>query len=298
MAGLARDGQHASMGSRENSQAVEFMRIVDTHLHLVYQDRFTYPWLANAGTLNRQWTVESFFAEGAPLGIEAALHMEVDVVEDQMLAETATMLEIDPRVIGAIANGRPESPEFAAYLEELAALGRVRGVRRLLQGQPAELSQGSLFRENVRRLAEYEMNFDICLKSHELEVVPGLIAACPDVQFVLDHCGNPKIAEGEWDSWTSRIEAIAAHPNVVCKVSGILANVAPDWTVDQLRPYVEYVIGAFGWERVVWGSDHPVVTLFADLTKWVEATRAIIADASADEQARLLHVNAERVYRL
>lgn len=274
------------------------MRIVDTHLHLVYQDRFSYPWLGGAGALNRQWTVESFFAEGAPLGIEAALHMEVDVVEPQMLAETEAMLQIDPRVIGAIANGRPESPDFPAYLEQLAALGRVRGVRRLLQGQSPALSQTALFRENLRRLPAFGMNFDICLKSHELDVAPGLIAACPDVQFVLDHCGNPKIAEGEWQSWTARIDAIAAHPNVVCKVSGILANVAPGWTVDQLRPYVEYIIEAFGWDRVVWGSDHPVVTLFADLTKWVEATRAIISGASADEQARLLHVNAERVYRL
>jgi predicted TIM-barrel fold metal-dependent hydrolase len=94
------------------------------------------------------------------------------------------------------------------------------------------------------------------------------------------------------------MEAVAAYSNVACKVSGILANVDDSWTVDQLRPYVEFVIETFGWDRVVWGSDHPVVTLFADLTRWVEATRTIIADASADEQARLLHRNAERIYRL
>ena len=62
--------------------------------------------------------------------------------------------------------------------------------------------------------------------------------------------------------------------------------------------YVEEVIRLFGWDRVVWGSDHPVVTLFADLTRWVEASRAIVAGCSEDEQARLFFSNAERVYRL
>ncbi|MGN6487400.1 MAG: amidohydrolase family protein [Devosia sp.] len=273
------------------------MRIVDTHLHLVYQDRFSYPWLAGAPALNRDWSVESYWAEAAPLGIEAALHMEVDVAEPQMLAESRFVLGLD-RVVGAIANGRPEHADFEQQLEALAALGGVKGVRRLLQGQPAELSQTETFRANLRLLPKYGMNFDICVKSHELMLAPPLIEACPEVQFVLDHCGNPKIAEGEWESWTTRMERVAELPNVVCKVSGILANVADGWTVDQLRPYVEFVIETFGWDRVVWGSDHPVVTLFANLTKWVEASREIVAGASQAEQEQLFFRNAERVYRL
>ena len=275
------------------------MRILDTHLHLVYKDRFAYPWLDGEPKLNRQWTVESYFAEADKLGIEQAIHMEVDVAENDMLAETAFMLDLHPRVIAAIANGRPERPDFPAYLDKLDALGgKVKSVRRLLQFQPPELAEQPLFIENVKRLSAHRMSFDICLKSHELEVAHKLIAACPGVQFVLDHCGNPKIAEREWDSWATPMAAIAAYPNVVCKVSGILANVADGWTVADLRPYVEHVIALFGWDRVVWGSDHPVVTLFADLTRWVSATEEIIAGASENEQAKLLHRNAERVYRL
>lgn len=273
------------------------MRIVDTHLHLIYQDHFEYPWLANEPKLNRSWSVESYWREAEALGIEAALHMEVDVVESQMQEESRFVLSLD-RIVGAIANGRPEHADFERQLEALAALGRVKGVRRLLQFQPAELSQTETFRANLRLLPKYGMNFDICVKSHELMLAPPLIEACPNVQFVLDHCGNPKIAEGEWESWTTRMERVAELPNVVCKVSGILANVAEGWTVDQLRPYVEFVIETFGWDRVVWGSDHPVVTLFADLTRWVEASREIVAGASRDEQEKLFFRNAERVYRI
>jgi predicted TIM-barrel fold metal-dependent hydrolase len=273
------------------------MRIVDTHLHLIYKDRFSYPWLEGAAAINRSWPVESYWTEAAPLGIEAALHMEVDVIEPQMLEESRFVLGLD-RIAGAIANGRPDHADFGDYLEKLAALGGVKGVRRLIQGQPAEMSQTESFRAGVRLLARHGMTFDICCKSHELMLAPPLIEACPEVQFVLDHCGNPKIGDGEWESWTTRLEQVAELPNAVCKVSGVLANVRDDWTVDQVRPYVEFVIETFGWDRVVWGSDHPVVTLFANLTRWVEASREIVAGASGEEQEKLFFRNAERVYRL
>ena len=271
------------------------MRIVDTHLHLIYPDRFSYLWLQGAPEINKPWSNESYWPEAVPLGIEAAIHMEVDVLEQQMVEESRFVLGLD-RVIGAIANGRPEHDEFEPHLEALAALGGVVGIRRLIQGQPAEMSQTETFRANLRLLPKFNMNFDICCKSHELMLVPPLVEACPNVQFILDHCGNPKIGEAEWESWTTRMERVAELPNVVCKVSGVLANVKPDWTVDQVRPYVEFVIEKFGWDRVVWGSDHPVVTLFADLTRWVNASREIVSGASVEEQERLFFRNAERVY--
>ncbi len=248
--------------------------------------------------LNRPWVVESYFAQAAQLGIEAALHMEVDVAEPDIIPETAFMLGIHPRVVGAIANCRPERPEFPAELDALAMLGGVRGLRRLLQFQPPELSEAPLFRDNLKRLPAYGFTFDICVKSHELDYAVKLVPACPGVQFVLDHCGNPRIADKEWDPWAGRIAEIARNPNVVCKVSGVLANVTEDWTVDEVRPYIEHVIGCFGWDRVVWGSDHPVVTLFADLPSWLGATRQIIAGATEEEKAKLLHRNAERIYRV
>lgn len=274
------------------------MRIVDTHLHLIYPDTFSYPWLDREPALKRPWTAENYWAEAEDLGIEAALHMEVDVTEPEMLAESEFAMALHGRIVGAIAAGRPENRDFPAYLDKLEALGGIRGVRRLLQFQPPELSQQPLFIENLKRLPAYGMTFDICVKSHELEIAEKLVPAAPEVQFVLDHCGNPKIAEGEWESWTRRIDAIAANPNVVCKVSGILANVKGNWTVDQLRPYVEHVIAQFGWDRVLWGSDHPVVTAFANLTRWVRATEEIIAGCSEEEREKLLHRNAERIYRL
>lgn len=271
--------------------------ILDTHLHLVYKDRFTYPWLDSAPPLNRDWTYQDYAAQAAPLGITRALHMEVDVADADIEAETAFMLGAGPMIAGAIAAARPESSDFAAQLDRLRALPGLKGIRRILHQSDDSLSQGALFAENLRRLAGYHLPFDLCVLARQhLSVGQKLIEKCPDVQFVLDHCGVPDIAGKDYATWSASIRQLAAHPNLACKISGIVAYAGPAWTVDDLRPYFETAIEAFGWNRVVWGSDFPVCTLTADLTRWVEATHALLKGTSADEQASLLHRNAERIY--
>lgn len=272
------------------------MRIIDTHLHLIYLDRFTYDWLKGDARLNRQWDAPSYFAEAEKLGIEAAIHMEVDVPPRQIDDENAFVLSVDPRVIGAISNARPEDIDFPAHLERLVAEPRIRGIRRLLQSDPDELSRGEVFRDNIRRLAPHGLTFDLCIRPHQLGVARELVAACPDVRFVLDHCGNPPIASGDISVWKRDLAALAELPNVVGKISGILIHAPADWTHDHLRPTIEHMIDSFGWDRVVFGSDRPVLTLAGTLTQWVEAVKDIVAGASQDEQSRLFHRNAERWY--
>lgn len=275
------------------------MRIIDTHLHLIHPDRFSYPWLADAPAIDRPWHARDYAAEALGLGIEGALHMEVDVAEGDILSETEFMLGTDPIIIGAIAGARPESDDFAAFLDRLAALGPgVKGLRRVLHQSPDELSDSRLFEANLRLLAPRRLTFDLCLRTDQAEIGQRLVDAAPEVQFILDHCLIPDIAGGDMGPWKAAITEIAKRPNVAVKISGIVAYAGADWTTEQLRPWVEHAIQVFGWDRVVWGSDHPVCTLTADLTRWVEATKALVSGASADEQARLFHRNAERIYRI
>lgn len=274
------------------------MKIVDTHLHLVYKDRFSYPWLEGADALNRQWTAEDYFAEAEKLGIETALHMEVDVAETDMEAETRFVLGAHPRIAGAIAAARPESADFPAVLDRLLGIGGVKGIRRVLHTSSDELSGSETFAANIRHLGDAALPFDLCVLARQLPVGRALVEKCPQTQFVLDHCGVPDVAGKALDPWRADIKALAALPNVAAKISGVVAYAGPDWTVDDLRPFVEHVIESFGWDRVVWGSDHPVCTLTANLERWLSATHQIVAGASADEQARLFHRNAERIYHL
>lgn len=274
------------------------MRILDTHLHLIYPDRFDYPWLAGKPALNRPWSLEAYFAEAVPLGIDAALHMEVDVAEPDMMAESEYVITL-PGIIGAIAACRPEQMNFVDQIERLSEHAHIKGVRRILHEVPDDLSQSDLFIENIRHLPDYDLSFDLCLRADQLHLGVDLVQRAPDVTFILDHCGNPDIAGLGLDPWRASLRDIARHPNVVGKVSGLVNHCAPGWTAATLKPYVEHMIDCFGWDRVVWGSDHPVATTTGgSLTDWVNATREIIGGASEDEQARLLHRNAQRIYKV
>lgn len=275
------------------------MRIVDTHLHLVYQERLRYPWLAGAPALNRDFTLDDYWPAAKAAGIEAALHMEVDVAEADMEAETAFVTGLGAPVVGAIAACRPENEDFPALIERYAANPGVKGLRRILHQSPDELGRRPLFQENIRRLAPLGLTFDLCVLARQIPIAIEIARAAPDVQFILDHCGVPNVKDQALDPWRADMTALAELPNVAAKISGVIAYGDPaNWTVADLRPFVEHTIAAFGWDRVVWGSDFPVCTLTADLTRWVAATHELIAGASDDEKTKLLSTNAERIYKI
>ncbi len=275
--------------------------LFDTHLHLVDRARLTYPWLAQAPALDRDWSLDAYQATARRVGITDVLHMEVDVAEADIDAETAfvagLMAQPGSLMRGAISSARPEAPGFAAWLER-ADRRVIRGLRRVLHVVPDDVSQGALFRENIRRLGPAGLPFDICMLARQLPLASALADAAPDTVFVLDHCGVPDIAGGAFDTWARDLAELARRPNVSVKISGFTAYTGGTWTLDSLRPWVEHVIACFGWDRVVWGSDSPVCTLASSLPEWVAATRAFFAEVSADERAALFHRNARRIWQV
>jgi predicted TIM-barrel fold metal-dependent hydrolase len=277
--------------------------IVDTHLHLVYRDRLRYPWLSHAPALDRDAHYERYAAEALRCGVTDALHMEVDVAEDDIEAETRNVESLAVQegslLRGAISSCRPENPGFPDFLSRALANPSVKGFRRVLHVAPDELSLSPVFRENIRRLSGSGRPFDLCVRPDQIDKAIALADLAPDVQFVLDHCGVPAIKDRAEHPWRERIVEIARRPNVAVKISGVVAYADPaSWTVDDIRPYVEHAIGSFGWDRVVWGSDWPVCTLTASLSTWLAAIHAITLGSSKAERERLFSANARRIWRL
>lgn len=276
--------------------------ITDTHLHVVDRDRLRYPWLAGASALDRDWPLRDYEAEARPAGIARALHMEVDVAPEDIEAETAYADELCRRegslVAGIIAACRPESDRFAAEIERAASRSRVVGFRRVLHVVPDDMSRGATFRASMDRLAVIDLPFDLCVLARQLPLAIELADAAPRTRFVLDHCGVPDIAAGAWDSWARDIAALAERPHVSAKISGLPAYAPSGWRDDDLARWIEHVVGCFGFERLVWGGDWPVCTLGGGLTRWVKATRALLARASSEERAALFNGNATRIWRL
>jgi predicted TIM-barrel fold metal-dependent hydrolase len=276
--------------------------IIDTHLHLIDKSALNYPWLAGVPALDRDFLYSTYAAEAKRVGIAASLHMEVDVDPAEIELETREVARLagEPGSLlkGAIAACRPEEEGFAAYLARQEENAFVKGFRRVLHVVADDLSEQSLFRQNIKRLSGTRFTFDLCVLPHQIPKAMALADLAPDVQFILDHCGVPDIKGHAEHPWRDHMTEIARRPNVVAKISGVVAYAEEDWALASIRPYVEHTISVFGWDRVVWGSDWPVCTLGGNLSTWVAATQVLIEGCSPEERRKLLSGNARRIWNL
>jgi L-fuconolactonase len=155
------------------------------------------------------------------------------------------------------------------------------------------------FVQGVGRLAAHDLSFDLCLRHEQLEAVTRLVGLLPDVRFVLDHLAKPDVRAGALDPWRARLRELAARPNVVCKLSGLVTEADhAAWTPEDLRPFVDHAVDCFGFERLMFGSDWPVSTLAGGYRAWVEALDSLLADISLDEARQVWRESAARTYRM
>jgi predicted TIM-barrel fold metal-dependent hydrolase len=278
------------------------MQIVDTHQHLWDLDLFQYSWTANQPTLNRSFRLEDYYAATADFDVVKTVHLECDVDEPFMLGETEHILRLseqpDNPLSGVVACCRPEYENFVEYLDRIVGHPNLKGLRRILHVVPDEVSLTPCFVPNLQLLEQHNLSFDICVLARQLPLAIRLVEECPGVQFILDHIGNPSIAENDLGRWRTDLAELAGYPNIVCKVSGAITNASVNWTAEELRPAIESVIQCFGWERVMFGSDWPVCTLKGTWKQWADALIELTKDAGAENQQRLFKTNAERIYKL
>ena len=285
------------------------MDLIDSHVHLLHPERFSYQWCAKVPALNQAFRLEDcrHAAAMSPAGVrvKSAVFVEADVPATQQAAEAEFFSDLAGRdrgglpVAAVIAAAWPESADFPAQLARLGRQARVRGIRRVLHTMPDELSRAPRFAENLRLLPGYGFTFDLCLRPHLLPAASALAAQCPDTQFVLDHCGVPDIAGGKMEPWCDGIRELSAQPNVTCKFSGLASVCDPRRPLTpQVRPYFAHCLECFSTRRMMWGSDWPVCNLTFDLAAWLQTTADLLGELSAADQTLIGTGTAKRVYRL
>ena len=278
--------------------------LLDTHQHLVYREKASYGWTKDIPPLAEgNFTLDDYKTLTEGLGIGGTLFMETGVDDPDYQQETRFVKSLadnsDNGMIGLISSIRPESDEaFETWLEETIEMGVV-GYRRILHVMPDDTSQSDIFRKNVRKIGVSGKTFDICFLPGQLPVACELAKACENTKLILNHCGVPDIAGDGLDPWRQDIKALAQIPNVICKLSGLMAYCAPGTSsLETIEPYVDHVLNCFGPNRMVWGSDWPVVNLAKGLPEWIAVTRKILGKLSADEASSIAYGTAQIVYKV
>ena len=278
--------------------------LLDTHQHLVYREKASYGWTKDIPPLAEgNFTLDDYKTLTEGLGIGGTLFMETGVDDPDYQQETRFVKSLadnsDNGMIGLISSIRPESDEaFETWLEETIEMGVV-GYRRILHVMPDDTSQSDIFRKNVRKIGVSGKTFDICFLPGQLPIACELAKACENTKLILNHCGVPDIAGNGLDPWRQDIKALAQIPNVICKLSGLMAYCAPGTSsLETIEPYVDHVLNCFGPNRMVWGSDWPVVNLAKGLPEWIAVTRKILGKLSADEASSIAYGTAQTVYEV
>lgn len=278
--------------------------IVDSHVHLWDPARIPLRWGAEAPAINRPHLIAEYDAARGEVAVEAMVFLECDVAEGRHLDEAdmiAGIAAAEPRLKAMVAHAPLERGEaVAADLDALARHPCLRGIRRLLQGEPdIQAVLNDAFIAGLNLLPRYNLHFEICIYHHQLGPIVDLVRRLPNVTFMLDHIAKPPIKTGGLEPWRTRIAELAALPNLMCKLSGLITEADhANWQPADLRPYIDHVVDAFGFDRLVFGSDWPVLTLAGGLPQWVDILDDALAGAS-DEDLRYFWVeNAQAFYRL
>jgi L-fuconolactonase len=280
------------------------MAIIDAHHHVWDlsardQDWITGPDLA---PIRRDFALDDLAPEARAEGVRATVLVQTVTVagETPELLALADGSDLVAGVVGWTDLTAPGVADTLAGLRELPGGDRLAGIRHQVQGEP---DSRWLLRPDVQRglaaVAAAGLVHDLVVRPHQLPAAAEAAARLPGLTFVLDHLGKPPIAARELEPWASDVRALAAHPNAVCKLSGMVTEAAwSTWTTPDLLPYADTVLDAFGPDRLMFGSDWPVCRLAASYAEVVAAARALTQRLSEGERTAVFEGTARRVYGL
>ncbi|HJP32730.1 MAG: amidohydrolase family protein [Candidatus Latescibacteria bacterium] len=278
--------------------------IVDAHHHLWDRGRFRYSWLPQAPAIDHDYLLKDYESVTAGSGVVQSVHVQADVDEPWALQETNWLLSMAdaPGPVTAVVGWAPveRASELETFLEKQGDNPRLKGFRRLIQGESDDgFAARDEFVSGVRQLGEAGFSFDLCIYHHQLPAVIELARQVPDTPLVLDHIGKPDIKAGLLDPWREQIRELATMDHVCCKLSGMATEADfGSWTLADLRPFAETVIEAFGYSRLMFGSDWPVATQAVDYQRWLDTVAELTSGASVGERDALMRGTATRFYRL
>ncbi len=275
------------------------MTRIDAHQHFWDIARGDYHWLTpELGPIYRNFLPSDLAPNLEAHGISGTILVQAAPT----LAETRFMLSLadnSPAVKGVVGWVDFESTDAPQIISDLAAHPALVGLRPMIQDIEDD---DWMLRDNLtpafEALIANDLTFDALTFPRHLENLSALLIRFPDMRVVIDHGSKPLIRDSLIDDWAASMKQLAADTNAFCKLSGLVTEAKPDWSVDDLRPYVDHLLSTFGPQRILWGSDWPVCLLTSSYERWVEATETLLNGLTPDEKDAVLGLNALRAYGL
>lgn len=277
------------------------MIIVDAHQHYWQPERGDYGWLAQApAMLQRAFLPRDLGAQRAAAGVQFSVLVQAAPTE----AETRYLFDLareDPGVVGVVGWVDMEASDVEARIDALVRDGNglLRGLRPMAQdlADPEWLARPSLDRA-FDCIQDACLSFDALVDMRQLPALLRRLKRHPQLNVVLDHAGKPAIGDGRFDQWTRWIDELSQHASLHCKLSGLLTLLGEPVHEDDIEPYVAALFAHFGGERLMWGSDWPVVTTRADYAHWLHLAMVLSERYAAGSLADVFAGNAVRFYAL
>ena len=272
---------------------------IDAHQHFWTTQRTDYGWLTpDLGDIYRDFLPPDLepLLESAEIGGTILVQAAPTVAETEFLLGLAEQVDFIKGVVGWVDF---EGSEMAVTLGHLAQSPKFVGVRPMIQDIPdPEWMLGEALTPAYEAITADDLTFDALTLPGQLKPLRELLSRHPKMRVVIDHCSKPFIRDGIVSGWAEDMAALAVDTDAYCKLSGLVTEAKPDWSVDDLRPYVSHLLDTFGPSRLIWGSDWPVCTLASTYARWLEATDALLSELNTEEKSAIMGGNAKEAYRL
>jgi L-fuconolactonase len=270
---------------------------IDAHHHVWRLSRADYGWLTpERGPIYRDFDLSDLMPHLAAARIEGTILVQAAPTE----AETAFLLDVAKEselLRGVVGWIDFDAPDAADRVDAIAGRELLVGLRPMVQDIADDdwLLRPELAAP-LEAMARHGLVFDALVLPRHLPRLVQVVDRHPDLPLVLDHFGKPLLATGDIAVWKDDIADLATRANVVCKLSGLATEAAPNWQATDLREAVDHALACFGPQRMLWGSDWPVVNLAGGYAQWFAAAESLLADLSSEAQAAIFGGNAARVY--
>jgi L-fuconolactonase len=276
------------------------MSKIDAHQHFWKFDEVRDSWInEDMAVIRRDFLPADLKPLLAANGIAGCVVVQSDQTPEENIFQLRNTEEHD-FIKGVVGWVDLQSADIEAQLQELSAYKKLKGFRHILQGEADRaLMLKPAFLNGISLLKDFGFTYDILIFPDQLKYAAELVSLFPDQLFVLDHIAKPDIKNQKLKGWEQDIITLAGFKNVHCKVSGLITEANwTDWKAQDFEPYLDIVFGAFGTNRVMYGSDWPVCLLAGSYKQVVNLMMDYVSKFSDEEQALFWGGNATKFYNL